>query len=204
MSKQILQIGQSYTFSQYFQLSVPIEEILQELNYSYTTERLTLPTLNTLPTTFIELKRVIERNFKLTSLISEDARKQALIAPILFEVCDFYQTKLNIEYPINAGEQLKGTLDYYIKNSKELLIVEAKNANLTRGFTQLAVELIALDKLNDLGNTVLYGAVTIGNIWKFGFLNRLEKVVFEDINLYIIPDRLEEVFKILLGILARE
>ena len=41
--------------------------------------------------------------------------------------------------------QLKGSLDYYLYSVGKLLVIEAKNADLAKGFTQLAVELIALD-----------------------------------------------------------
>ena len=199
---KILQPGQSYTFSNYFQMSFPVEEILKELDYNYTSQKLDLPVVENLPGNFEQLNATIKRNLRLTSLLTEDARKQAAIAPILFEVCDYYQTKLNIEYPVNAGEYLKGTLDYYIKNSKELLVVEAKNADLTRGFTQLAVELIALAQIKESESTKIYGAVTIGNIWKFGFLEQQENLIYEDLNLYIVPDQLEILFKILLGLLG--
>ncbi|QLE54871.1 hypothetical protein [Nostoc sp. TCL26-01] len=199
---KILQPGQSYTFSNYFQMSFPIEDILKELDYNYTSQKIDLPIVDQLPSSFSQLNETIKRNLRLTSLLTEDARKQAAIAPILFELCDYYQTKLNIEYPVNASEYLKGTLDYYIKNSKELLVVEAKNADLTRGFTQLAVELIALACFEDSLAANIYGAVTIGNIWKFGFLDRQHNLIYEDLNFYIIPDQLETLFKILLGLLA--
>ncbi|MEH2011868.1 hypothetical protein [Nostoc sp.] len=45
------------------------------------------------------------------------------------------QTQLNIEYPINVSEQLKGSFDYYISSSNSLLVVEAKQSDLSRGFT---------------------------------------------------------------------
>ncbi|MDB9535014.1 hypothetical protein PN451_03980 [Dolichospermum planctonicum CS-1226] len=38
---------------------------------------------------------------------------------------------------------LKGNLDYLLRSRESLLVIEAKNNDLARGFTQLAVELIA-------------------------------------------------------------
>ncbi|NET61595.1 MAG: hypothetical protein F6K47_37385 [Symploca sp. SIO2E6] len=52
---------------------------------------------------------------------------------------------------------LKGTLDYYFP---DLLVIEAKRDNLDHGFTQLAVELIALDQWINSESPILYGAVT--------------------------------------------
>jgi len=57
-------------------------------------------------------------------------------------------------------------LDYLLRSQKNLLVIEAKNDDLTRGFTQLAVELIALAEVEE--NNILYGAVTIGDVWRFG------------------------------------
>ncbi|MEZ4639515.1 MAG: hypothetical protein R2856_31905 [Caldilineaceae bacterium] len=65
------------------------------------------------------------------------------------------------------NEQLKGTLDYYLEADNRLLIVEAKNADLVRGFTQLAVELVALDKWTESPEAMLYGAISVSDIWRF-------------------------------------
>ncbi|MEH2369307.1 hypothetical protein [Nostoc sp.] len=70
--------------------------------------------------------------------ISKAAKREVLIAPILLEICDKTQIPLNIEYPINVSEQLKESFDYYISSSNSLLVVEAKQSDLSRGFTQLA------------------------------------------------------------------
>lgn len=66
------------------------------------------------------------------------------IAPILFDVVYHTHSRLSIEYPLNVTNQLKGTLDYYLHAGGNFLVVEAKRADLDRGFNQLAVELIAL------------------------------------------------------------
>jgi hypothetical protein len=98
------------------------------------------------------------------NLTSESARQQVLIAPILLEIAQVTESAINIEYPIEVNQYLKGDLDYYIQSSKHVLVVEAKQADLTRGFTQLTVELIALDEWIDNDEPVLYGAVTTGDI----------------------------------------
>jgi hypothetical protein len=48
----------------------------------------------------------------------------------------------------------------------------------------------------------LYGAVTTGNLWQFGKLDKIEKTIYQDLNLFKIPDDLLYLGKILLGILA--
>lgn len=199
---RIIQPGQSYTFSKYFELPFSPEDILAELGYSYQRERLQLPKLELLPQTTEELQRVIERNLRRVKLLSEDARKQAIIAPILLEVCEISQTQLNIEYPINVSDQLKGNLDYYIDKGQSLLVIEAKQADLSRGFIQLAVELIALDQWINSDKSILYGAVTTGEDWRFATYHRQEKQITEDFKLYRVPEELSELMRILVGILS--
>lgn len=199
--RRILQPGQSYTFSKYFDLPFTPEDILAELGCSYDRERLQLPKSECDFNRIEELRVLIERNLKRVKLLSEDARKQAIIAPILLEICDIAETQLNIEYPVNVNEQLKGSLDYYITKGKGLLVIEAKQADLSRGFTQLAVELIALDQWIDSDTLILYGAVTTGEDWRFGIYKRQEKQIVEDLKLYRVPEEIGELLNILVGII---
>jgi hypothetical protein len=41
---------------------------------------------------------------------------------------------------------LRGTLDYFMPAKQSLLVVESKQPDLVRGFTQLSAELLALDQ----------------------------------------------------------
>jgi len=199
---RIIQPGQSYTFSKYFELPFSPEDILAELGCIYGRENLQLPKTELFPYHIDELQRVIERNLRHVKLLSEDARKQAIIAPILLEVCEITQTQLNIEYPISVSDQLKGSLDYYINKGKSLVVIEAKQADLSRGFTQLAVELIALDQWVDSDTSILYGAVTNGEDWRFGKYHREAKQITEDIKLYRVPEELTDLVNILVNILS--
>lgn len=132
---------------------------------------------------------------------SEAARRETLIAPILLEACDYTDTLLNIEYPIAVNNYLRDTVNYFIAAQQNLLVIEAKQADLSRGFTQLSAELLALDQWTVSNASVLYGAVTTGDIWKFGSLHRSEKRIVQDLNLYRVPADLEELLRILIGIL---
>ncbi len=42
----------------------------------------------------------------------------------------------------------------------------------------------------------------MGNLWQFGKLDRIEKTIYQDLNLLKIPDDLLDLGKVLLGILA--
>ena len=82
-----------------------------------------------------------------------------------------------------------------------MLVIEAKQADLSRGFTQLAVELIALDQWTNSDTPILYGAVTTGEDWRFALYNRQAKQITEDIKLYRVPEELTELMNILVSIL---
>lgn len=70
-------------------------------------------------------------------------------------------------------------------------------------FTQLAVELMAVERAKFSESQTLYGAVSIGNIWQFAVLQVQEKQIIQDLNLYRIPADLAELLQIVIGILER-
>jgi hypothetical protein len=145
----------------------------------------------------------LEEAIARVSLTSEAARREVLIAPILLEVAHITEAMVNIEYPIEVNPYLRGELDYYLQSKHNMLVVEAKQADLTRGFTQLAVELIALDQWVESADLILYGAVTTGDIWQFGSFQRQQRVVTQNLMLYRVPTDLEILMQILVGILTQ-
>ncbi|RCJ22565.1 hypothetical protein A6S26_20695 [Nostoc sp. ATCC 43529] len=201
-SNRIIKPGQSYTFSKYFELPYTTKDILADFNCSYEKKILELPNYLREITYLDFLNRYLERNISIFDSVAEIAIREMLISPILVEVCDQTQSILYIEYSVNVNEQLKGTFDYYLVSHNSLLVIEAKQSDLKRGFNQLAVELLALDQWIDSPNSVLYGAVTNGYDWKFGILQRQEKLIVEDIKLYRVPEGLEELLRVLVGILS--
>ena len=110
------------------------------------------------------------------------------------------RTRLKIEYPVSVSTRLKGRFDYFIPAAQNLLVIEAKNADIARGFTQLAVELIAPDQWTDSTVPVLYGTVTTGDTWKFGLLHRDTQQVQKDINTFALPNDLSQVPSRLCGV----
>lgn len=197
----ILQPGQSYTFRQYFEMSYEPEDILAEFGYTLKRQLLSLPQ-STLNLDRLEnLKSRIEESLPYISLTSEAARRELLIAPLLLDVVHYTRAQLRIEYPLVVTEQLKGSLDYYLYSMGKLLVIEAKNADLAKGFTQLAVELIALDKWTDSEQPILQGAVSTGDIWQFGVLHREQKQILQGLTLYRVPNDLESLVRILVNIL---
>jgi hypothetical protein len=201
MRPAILQPGQSYTFRQYFEMAYEPEDILAEFGYSLQRSILTLPQSTANLDRLNDLKGRIQESLPYISLTSEAARRELLIAPLLLDVVHYTHAQLRIEYPLTVSNYLKGSLDYYLYSVGKLLVVEAKNADLARGFTQLAVELIALDQWTNSDQSTLQGAVSTGDIWQFGLLSREQKQIRQGLTLYRVPDDLESLIRILIKIL---
>ncbi|MBD2100775.1 hypothetical protein [Leptolyngbya sp. FACHB-261] len=202
MSKAaIIQTGQSYTFADYFKLNYEPEDILGYFGYTFQPQALELSKTDQPLERLQDLKQRLEESLPYLSLTSETARREFLIAPVLMELIHYTHARLRVEYPLTVNDQLKGTLDYYLQSEHQLLVIEAKNADLQRGFTQLAVELIAIDLWSPSETPLLYGAVSMGNIWQFGILHRETKQIVQDINLYRVPADLEDLLRILVTML---
>jgi len=196
---KILQEGQSYTFRSYFELRYEADDILAEFDYSLARAELSLPKTTKPLERLPELQQKIRTVLPFISLSNETARRETLVSPILLEVICYCQCQMRIEYPLTVNNWLKGNLDYLLRSRNNLVVIEAKNDDLTRGFTQLAVELIALSHIEE--QNVFYGAVTMGDVWRFGKLERSEQQITQDINLFKVPDDLDSLVRVLLGIL---
>jgi hypothetical protein len=199
---KVLDPNETYTFAKYFDLPYAIEDILADLDYTINYQTLTLPQTQQ-PIDLTILRQQIQRNIRITELTSEIARREALSAPILQEVCASLDLRLRVEYMVTVSRWLRGTLDYYIPTPSNLLVIEAKRQDLINGFTQLAVELIALDQWTESENPFLYGAVTTGTEWQFGICDRNTRNITQDLKLYRVPEELETLTGILMGILSQ-
>lgn len=123
------------------------------------------------------------------------------------ELIHYTQAELRIEYGLKVSNWLQGSLDYLLRVNitNQLLVIEAKYEDLTRGFTQLVAELVALDQweaspaVSD--QPILVGAVSTGTIWQFGTLNRTTKQIEQGINSYRVPEDLEPLMRILVATL---
>jgi hypothetical protein len=203
MSKIAVQIESSCSFSDYFKLNYETEDVINYFGYSYRTDVLNFAKDDRELDRLSNLDMRIRESIPYVSFNNEIARRELLIAPVVIDLIHYTRAKLRIGYGLKANDQLRGELDYYIEAQNSLLVIEAKNADLQKGFTQLAAELIAVDKLVE-GNAKLFGAVSTGNIWQFGFLNRIDKEVVQDFNLYRVPTDLEELLRIAIAMLVTD
>ena len=205
MSRTIFVEGKRYSFSDYFNMGYPSEEIVAELGY-----QLVLEEIHFSQNTQVNAQRVEDLKtfyYKLVpkiTLNSESAKREFMIAPLLQTIMLDIDAKLNIEYPIDVNERLNGIIDYLIRSTEELIVIEAKKGDLERGFNQLAAEMIALDQYEEnLASPNLYGAITIGEVWRFAILKRSEKKLIKDINLFRFPQDTQDILAIVLGILLK-
>jgi len=195
----ILEPNRTYTFSQYFDLNVDVFDLMVELGYELERCQLQLPQFSGTLAQLVDLKHRLDDVMPLVDLVNESARREILIAPIVSEVVSLTRARLNIEFPIQVSKHLQGVLDYLLRTKMQLVVIEAKQADLTRGMTQLETELIALDAWTDSEQPELLGAVTTGTIWQFAVLYRSRKLIKQGLNLYRVTEDIESVVRILLA-----
>jgi hypothetical protein len=201
----LLDPNRTYTFSELGKLKAPTDELLAE--YGYSLER----TLIDLPQYQGELDRLQERRSRMEEVLpyldltNEQSRREMLIAPLMEDLIHYTRAQLRIEYALKVNERLQGELDYLLRTKTNLLVVEAKQEDLTNGFTQMAVQLIALDQWEKSTlveqQPELVGAVSTGTIWQFGVLHRQQKLVTQELTLYRVPTDLEPLMRILVAAL---
>jgi hypothetical protein len=203
MSRKIFKEGKKYIFSDYFEMNNPTEEIVMELGYSFLIQSFNLPKDNQIDKKLLQdLSHSYYALVPKVTLNSEIAKRELMIAPLLHAVIRTLDAKLNIEYPVDVDDHLSGTIDYLLRSSQELIVIEAKKGDLEKGFNQLAAEMIALDRHEETNTPpLLYGAITIGEVWRFATLVRAEKRLLKDIHTFRFPEDIEDIFAILRGIL---
>jgi len=202
MSRQpLLDPNRSYTFSNYFELGFAVDDLVAEFGYSFERKFLDLPQYSGTLDRITELKQRIEEVLPYVDLENETTRREILIAPIITDLIHYSRAKLRIEYSIKVDNKLQGNLDYYLRSQNNLIVIEAKQADINKGFTQLTTEMIALDKWTDSTQAEILGAVTTGNVWQFGILYRQTQSIEQAINLYRVTEELEVVVRTMLAAL---
>lgn len=206
----LLDPNQSYTFSKYFELGIEASELAAEFGYSLTRQILNLPQFNGELDRLQELRDRIEEVLPYVPLTSELARREILISRVVTELIHYTHAELRIEYVLKVNDKLQGSLDYFLRigtPTAQLLVIEAKYEDLTRGFTQLIAELIAIDQWDSSpspsSQPILVGAISTGTIWQFGALDRTKKHFQQSINSYRIPEDIEEIMRILVAVLRQ-
>jgi hypothetical protein len=189
------------TFADYFKMNIEAPELAEEFGYTFSAQAYPLPHTNVPEQQIAMLRQQLEKGLPIVSFSNSRARRAFLMAPAVLEVASETQTRIRVEYPLQISDELQGTLDYFLKGRQTLLVIEAKNADLERGFVQLIAALIALDQAVTQPSDKLFGAISIGNVWRFGILEREKKLLTQDVHLFRSPDDLPELVGTLLAIL---
>ena len=141
---------------------------------------------------------------------TEKARSEFVIAPVLLELWLLRDRKIGllsgVEFSFDEAQGLNGVCDYILTRLPEqlfvtspvLMLVEAKNEDMKRGFAQCGAEMIAAQKFNEReGDAVdrIYGVVTIRELWRFMQLEGTRLQI--DVRSYHI-ERLPKIMAILL------
>ncbi len=195
--------GTIATFADYFKLDAEIEEVLEELGFTFRQESCELPRQELDRDVVNDLAQRLRRSIPHVTLANEAARREFLIAPVVNEVALLADAKIRVEYPLEVDDRLQGKVDYFVRAKHTVLIVEAKNEELEKGVKQLAVELVALDRwLEESTEPKLFGAVSNGKAWEFGILDRAAKSFTQDIETYAVPKDLQDVLAFLCAVLT--
>jgi hypothetical protein len=132
---------------------------------------------------------------------TEKARSELIIAVVLVELRKMlnYQISLfsGVELNVDPPRGLNGVCDFIITRSPEqffisapaIVIVEAKNENITGGLGQCIATMLAARLFNaqeDQAIFPVYGAVTSGSVWKF--LHLVDNTLYIDLEEYHIND----------------
>jgi hypothetical protein len=130
-----------------------------------------------------QLRAILDENLPLaTTIQTEKARSELIIAPILVEVRRLMKHRISffsgVEFNVDLGRGLNGTCDYVLSGSPiqfmircpVMMIVEAKNENIKTGLGQCVAEMVAARLFNESegeGQSTIHGAVTSGSAWTF-------------------------------------
>ncbi|WP_394794468.1 hypothetical protein [Armatimonas sp.] len=148
-----------------------------------------LPYASNLPAWIVPFQEELLQNTRVLNLQNRSARRQGLTAPLLLRLARHLNLRLSIED------------SYLLEGASPLFVVAANHADISRDFSQLAAELIALEQWTDSNTNTLYGAVSFGNLWQFAVLSRDTKHITQDLGQYRSPEDITDIFQILLGIL---
>jgi acylphosphatase len=226
----VLQERFPHTFSQIFDLNSSTADILAELGYRYRVLSLSLPCSSSGATPQLDLLgEQMRRRLPHVPLATEAARRAFYVTPVLFAALDRVKFRLLIGYRA-AGRQVQGEVDYLLRGRNEVVVTGTREADLTRGFTQMAAQMIAVceeaaaptvaskhpqrrrkaQRSQRAGGarpaaraqTQIYGAVTTGTVWRFGLLDKGQKRVMQDTEEYLLPRDLERLVGTFAGLMA--
>lgn len=194
----------NYTFSDYFKMKISAKNLAKTFGYQFKRDKIDFNT-----TELTGILKEWTNNFhkklfnlqKKINLDSEIAKREFLVAPIIYELVQSLDIEVDIEANTYFDRTLKGSIDYVLNNHHHVFIaIEAKNSEIEKGIVQLTSELIAIDKILEEKSDFIYGAVTTGFSWCFVLLERKEKRLIQNVDYFSIKE-LKTIVEILVSIL---
>jgi hypothetical protein len=184
---------------------IEAQDLAKDLDYSFERKWLKLPQytgeLDRSPQTQERIEEVLPH----VSLISDRAKCEILVSPIIRDLIYYTKANVRIDCPIQVTEQLQVVLDYFIKSDQCIVITFAKESDTDFGMTELIASLIALDRrLKDPPQTNLIGAVTDGRTWEFARLNRQSKHIEQGLEIYGFLKNFDALMRILVQAVTGE
>jgi hypothetical protein len=156
-----------------------LDRLRHEFQLTIQTARLfSAPTEREVP---VWLVQTLEKGLPF-ALLSEKARSEFIIAPVLLTVRDLLHEQVTIysgqRLDGDAGRGLVGECDFLITTMPPLpivqapiiSIVEAKKNDIEVGYGQCAAQLLGAQRFNQRDNTgidTVYGCITTGEAWQF-------------------------------------
>lgn len=155
-----------------------------------------------------------------TSISTEKARNELIVTPILLAVRSRFHEHLGYfsgrSLTVDPSVGLNGECDFLLSANPDqtviqaplVVVVEAKNADLTRALGQCAAQMVGAQRFNQRkGQThPVYGAVTTGTNWKLLTLEQQQLHV--SLDEYFVPPQLTSVLGFLCkpfqGLVPRE
>ena len=122
---------------------------------------------------------------------SEATIREVVIFPILRLAWKPYSEYFTLwgHKAIEADDELSGTPDYIIAKNSEygrivfespyIAVIEAKMDDFTGGWAQCALEMLAIQKINNTPDVPVFGIVTNGETWQFAQLDGSNFVEFQ-------------------------
>ena len=102
MKKSILPEG-AVNFADYFKLNADLVDILACFEYSYQLKSCRLPHKRDLDRErLLDVKDHMVRGLPNVSLTNETARREFMIAPLIWEAALYTHAKINVEFPLEA------------------------------------------------------------------------------------------------------
>jgi hypothetical protein len=128
------------------------------------------------------LQDLLERGHRMAALISEKARSEFLVVPILLATRDFAPNELAIysgqRLDIDPERGLVGECDYILAlttpvprlRAPLIVVLEAKKGDVEAGMGQCVAQMVGLRLFNERAGESerpVFGCVTSGEVWQF-------------------------------------